>query len=471
MQKSNAVDFSFGGFSIYLLLLATTPAIILTVIMASQRNLSAWGWPLMLGVAALPILLWFFAAPLDERFSSTYTTLTSLGRVSGIIAATLFCLTLILTARMRLLEDLFGGLNRTYIAHHIMGGIALCVLLTHPIFFALRATMISPFDGALQLLPWGGTPAKLFGVVALWLFIGLMVVTFYAKLPYRIWLVTHKLAGLVLLGMIVHVLLASQDVTAFWPLAVVCWALFGAASLIFVGRTLLPRLFVRRYRYRIAMAHTIEPGVTRIVMQPLGKALTFTSGQFIFASFKAPGFSSEWHPFSITSNSRDEGIAITVKAIGEYSQTLTETAASMKNSEVIIEGAYGRFDFRSFRNKKQVWVAGGIGITPFLSMIDDIEAGYTVDLYYSVKSADEIINWSFLQDAAQRSPGAVQVIPIIVDRDGFLTAKKIQDWSGDLTATDFLFCGPPPMMHALREQLRGVGVRNSRIHSEEFSIT
>lgn len=51
-----------------------------------------------------------------------------------------------------------------------------------------------------------------------------------------------------------------------------------------------------------------------------------------------------------------------------------------------------------------------------------------------------------------------------------ITAEKIMSSSGDVKDKDIFLCGPPPMMRALREQFRKLGVPNSRIHSEEFSV-
>ncbi|HSX29093.1 MAG TPA: hypothetical protein VLE73_00875 [Candidatus Saccharimonadales bacterium] len=277
--------------------------------------------------------------------------------------------------------------------------------------------------------------------------------------------------GVVLLGIILHILLGSADVANSFSLRLFCWTLLGLAAAAFVYRTLLPRLFIRKFHYRIKMVTTPAKGVTRIVMEPVGRPMPFTSGQFVFVSFRLRGFPREWHPFSISSNSADYGLALTVKALGSYTTRLTSIGKAMNGTDVWIEGAYGRFAFKNFSYKRQVWVAGGIGITPFLSMIPEVTRDYQVDLYYSVKSADELMDWRFLQHIANSSEGNVRVIPIITDHDGFLTGKKITELSGQLAGCDILLCGPPPMMHALTAQLRAQGVAKKHIHSEEFAMS
>jgi len=138
---------------------------------------------------------------------------------------------------------------------------------------------------------------------------------------------------------------------------------------------------------------------------------------------------------------------------------------------VKVEGAYGRFNFENFPAKKQIWVGGGIGITPFLSMAADVKAPFHVDLYYTTKSPTEIIDSDYLLKLIEASGGSLRVIPYVADTNGFLTAEKIKQYSGDLAETDILVCGPPPMMFALKKQLKSLGVRASRIHSEEFSMS
>jgi predicted ferric reductase len=437
----------------------------------NARALARIGWPLLLALIFTPILLWVAMLPLHDRFATTYLTLTSFGRVVGIEAMVLFCLNIILTSRLKILETIFGGLNKLFIAHHIIGGVALCILLVHPLLLALREMTVSSRNAALVLVPFTTNWATTYGVLALWLFVTLMILTFYVKLPYRFWLFTHKFLGLVLLGIILHVLLGVNDIANNFSLRLFCWLLMGFASAAFIYRTLLPWLFVKRYNYTISNVTTPSKGIVRITMQPQGRALSFTSGQFIFVSFRAMKFSHEWHPFSISSNSHEQGLTITVKGLGAYTSNLVKLAPSMVGTIVGIEGAYGRFSFGNFAHRRQIWVAGGIGVTPFLSMLADVQPGYNVDFYYSVKTAEELLDWPLMNDISTRSQGAVRVIPVITDRDGFLSAERIAQFSGDLKQSDILLCGPPPMMHALHDGFAKLGLRKSQIHSEEFAMS
>lgn len=81
----------------------------------------------------VPVLLWW---PYSD-FSALNKIFLSIGQVLGLCGSVLFSLNFILSARLRFLEGLFGGLNRIYIIHHIIGAISLILLLYHPVMVSL----------------------------------------------------------------------------------------------------------------------------------------------------------------------------------------------------------------------------------------------------------------------------------------------------------------------------------------------
>jgi predicted ferric reductase len=157
-----------------------------------------------------------------------------------------------------------------------------------------------------------------------------------------------------------------------------------------------------------------------------------------------------------------------VKTLGDYTKSL---AALRPGTVAVVEGAYGKFSYKNYRNPNQIWIAGGIGITPFLGMAESLGTEeHTIDLYYAVKHESELVDLGELLRIGEWQYHKFRTIPVVNDKDGLITAKLVNEKSGGVEGKDIFLCGPPGMMKNLRSQFRDLGVANSKIHSEEFSI-
>lgn len=435
---------------------------------------TAWaGWPLLLLVCALPVIRWATWQPLDQHFATPVLTLLSLGQVAGLLGLTMYSFNLLLATRIKVFEDLFGGLNKVFIAHHIIGGLALIMLMMHPIMLALRLAPSSLHAAAMLLLPTLDNLPVAYGVLSLWGTILLLYLTFFVKLPYPVWLTSHKFLGVFFFLGGLHTLFIPNDLSRDPWLKSYMLGLVVLGIVSYLYRTILPSLLVRRYNYLVRTATLKAPGVITIDLIPENQLMNFRAGQFVFVSFKAPGISAEWHPFSISSAPGSGDFMITVKSLGAYTKKLTMMMPALTGCRVRVEGAYGRFSFENYGNPQQVWIGGGIGIVPFLSMAHAMGAGpYNIDLYYSVKSESELIDIeSLLATQINTADRVLRVFPFVADKQGFLTAKYVASQSPNLTDRDILICGPPPMMQALRQQFQDAGVRSGAIHTEEFAMS
>ena len=183
-------------------------------------------------------------------------------------------------------------------------------------------------------------------------------------------------------------------------------------------------------------------------------------------SIRAGEIANQFHPFSITSSPNEPTLRITVKAVGDYTRALRRLETS---AVAVVEGPYGSFS-RNVTNPRQIWIAGGIGVTPFLSMARSLDGiPRSIDFYYCVEHRPE---GHFLDElrAIERSRDDFRVVLVARDADGFLTAARVAEEHSDLSSADVLICGPPAMIDSLRAQLHAVGVADARIHAEEFGF-
>ena len=442
--------------------------------------------PFVLALAcAIPVALWAGSAPLDSRFTGSYVTLTSLAVACALSGTTAFALNLVLGARIRVVETLFGGLDRMYAVHRLNGQAAFALLFGHiALILAGRATIST--DTALDLLGPGAGWTVFAGVLA---FAGLtlsIVLTLFVRLGHEVFVYVQRSFGFVFLIATYHVFTTSgaRDQSAALDAYMASLATLGIAA--FVYRSLLGNVLVRRRRYRVVAVNRLDELVTEIVMEPLGRPFAYTPGQFVFVNFRSPAFgeqlrpfelsverqvfsfragevANQFHPFSITSAPDEPVLRVTVKAVGDYTRALRRLEAG---AEAVVEGPFGSFSHRNVPGRRQIWIAGGIGVTPFLSMarsLRDDGDPPDVHLYYCVERTDEA---HFLDELRALVP--LTLVPR--DVDGFITAERIGALEPDLSSAEVFVCGPPAMLESLRAQFSSAGVPRERFHAEEFGF-
>ena len=412
------------------------------------------------------IFLWYLRMPLADRFLNFYAITTSLGQISGLVGMVLFIITIILSSRLQFFEDYFGGLNKVYFWHHFLGGISLILLLFHPIVLLIKFISVSLISAFLFLLPIGEMSIT-FGMIALLFMILLLYFTFFTNFRYRTWKVTHKFLGIAFFFAILHTFFVPSDVSLYLPMKIYMGFLVLLGILVFIYRTLFGKIFVPKFFYIVEKVNQLNEKVVEIIMFPQTEKLNFLPGQFIFLSFKGKGITREIHPFSISSGRFDNKLSVIVKNLGDYTAKLKNLRAG---SMAIIEGPYGKFSYLNSCNNDQVWIAGGIGITPFLSMARSFRNNnFKIDLYYCSQTKDELVFFEELSNISNNKTN-FRLVPFCADVKGHINIKTINNFSGDIKGKDFFLCGPPAMMRSLRSQLLVNGVARKNIHSEEFNF-
>ncbi len=420
---------------------------------------------LALALAIFPVLIWLGSLPIQARILSIDEFVINLGRIAGIFGMSLFAVNLILSARLKIFEDYFGGLNNVYKWHGTFGKISFFALLLHPILFLPKYIPNAP-ELALQLFLPVGSWQYILGISSLYLMILFLVLTLYLTPKYNIWKFTHKLLGFSFFLGALHALFIPSDVSAFLPLTLY----IGALSLIAIGtyvyRTILGAFLVKKIKCKVANLQKKGKDILEIQLEYLNERMQYLPGQFLFITFKLQGL-REVHPFSIVSAPGDGVLKIAVKNLGDYTSSLQDKLKEGTLAEV--EGPYGKLlDYRNKGNiSNAIWIAGGIGITPFLGSARDLKENEQVTLYYAVKDEQEAVYLDYL---SQIDNPNFRFFTHYSNQSGYLTAEKIIKENDINENTHIVICGPAAMMNSLREGFIARGINPENIHIEEFSL-
>jgi predicted ferric reductase len=198
-------------------------------------------------------------------------------------------------------------------------------------------------------------------------------------------------------------------------------------------------------------------------------SLKYHPGQFIFISFQQNGISTESHPFTIASSPNSKNIRLCLKIVSDYTGSLIDLK---KNTKAIIQGPYGHL-YKAFEtNKNLILIAGGVGVTPFMSMVETEiikPQNRQVNLFYTARSVDSAFNNSrFLELSSQNNN--FNYFPVFTDKSSRLDAKYIQKQSPLFLSSNIIICGPQIMMTDLKNQLISLNVNPQNIFFEDFSL-
>lgn len=421
------------------------------------------------------VTLWLLAY-LDNNIPLEFTqTFRYIGQLLGLVGVVLLAMNYLIATRLYLIELLYGGLDKVYKLHAKLGKIAFLLIILHPIALALNQIENSQWVIAM-FVPFTeiSSTAMNAGVIGLYLFIILIILSIFRFMPYHIWKWTHMLLGVPFLLISFHALQArgiSREYAALeaW---VIMWILIGIMS--YVYKTFLYKWLGPKAQYVISSVKNIGAGITEIYFSPKSKKLSYEPGEFVFVSFKSnPRIPSEHHPYTISSSPAKEDLRISFKVFGDYTEKLV---SAQIGDEVDLFGPYGEFTSNVFSSyKKQIWIAGGIGITPFMSMMDyesTNEDSKDIIFYYSVNKIEEAVYDLELERMMTGADDNIRYKLHVASEKGYLSALDIQKRIGekDLSEWLILMCGPLPMVKSLEKQFLELGVKKSRIVYEEFGF-
>ncbi|MDQ3014522.1 MAG: ferric reductase-like transmembrane domain-containing protein [bacterium] len=421
----------------------------------------------------MPLVLWLADLGLQLDFTDFYSAMTTIGKIAGLVGVCLFASNIFLSGRYTFVDKLFGGLDRVYLFHRRIGISAFLLLTLHVLTMTIRTwqdSFRSVIDSAFDVTDTTINHGR-FGYYGL---LVVIIITLFVRLKYERLKRIHTFMGVFLFFGGLHVYFTPSDVAVNLALRYYILGIVTIALLSYVWRTVLKRWLVKRIIADVVEVNKLGDFVTEVIVKPRDGNVTFKAGQFNFWRFKQKGFPYEDHPFSITASTEEGRLRMSAKALGDFTKILPTLSVG---AVAEIQGPFGGFSIDRSENTKQIWIAGGIGITPFMSMArtlrdtigkDPSLKEYTISLFYSVKNDAEMIYKQELEDIAKKVPGFT-FFPWVGERDGFISADKIVTKMKVIDA-DVFICGPKPLLNALSSQFKALGVSKSHIHFELFKL-
>jgi len=425
------------------------------------------GWIVLIAIALIPAFLWYFLGDGNTQLVDYASITHSLGELFGLVGMTLFSLTFVLSTRINDIEDIFGGLDKVYIVHGILGGSALILLLFHPIFLVLKFIPSNVQLAAAYLLPSSYWSVN-FGIIALMGLLILVYITLYTKMKYNNWKYTHEFLGLIFIFAVFHIFMVRGTVSQdnIFPGYYVYAAIVSAIGLFAFSYSLfLKNRLKKNATYTIASIKKTRD-VFALELTPEHKPLEYESGQFIFIRFYNKQLSTEAHPFSIASASNAQTIKVVIKKLGDFTSELETLHVG---DRVSIEGPYGRFHYKNYPHHEQVWIAAGIGITPFIGMAEDLEKHTEAKaiLFHSANDKSEFFGKDIFGNIKSKN---FTYTPWNSKEKGRISVESIKERLGDIKGKEFLICGSQGFKNNILQQLNEEGIKNKNIHEEAFDF-
>ena len=414
-------------------------------------------WLIIALAVFLLIWVWWLSYGLPRESSLAFRQLNRLFATLGFF---FFFLQFLLSSRIKLIEKGFG-LDKMILKHRNVGRAALGFLLLHPIFYFLYEGEIV-FEGVFIFIG----PLVLLGIT---LTGALASQHRKLHLPYELWLGIHKVNYVLFPLVFVHVFGQAEPGT----LLLYFWAAFGTAFIVLMIMKARAELHIRNNPYEVVEVKQEAKDIWSLFFK--GRPLDYRPGQFMYLRLKRDGRVSSPHPFTISSSPTRENLAVTPKNLGDFTATVKDTKPGDK---ALVDAPYGVFSFLNYDCKNILFIAGGIGITPFISMLRymyDEGIKIPVTLLWANKSEEELCFRDEL-GKMEEEMGNLKVVYVMSRQKewkgekGRIDRKLLEKYTSIPGDYDFFICGPPPMSKAVIAELKDMGVPKNKIHMELFQL-
>jgi predicted ferric reductase len=440
-------------------------------------------WPDVIGAATvfsmlIVVALWVRNQGI-QQLTDAATGLDSLGRLTGLVAADLLLIQVLLMARVPAIERSYGQ-DRLTRTHRLIGFTSLHLMLAHVVLitFGYAETEHSALVGEFVnlVLTYPGMLLALAGTVALILIAVTSLRAARRRLRYESWHLLHLYAYLGAGLALPHELWTGTDfigdraATAYW------WTVYAvAAGSVLIFRIGLPLWRSARHRLVVDAVLPEAPGVVSVYLR--GERLTelrVRAGQFFTWRFlSGPGWTRA-HPYSLSAAPRPDRLRITIKEVGDGSAL---AAGLRPGTRVLIEGPYGRLTGAGRDRDRITMIAAGIGITPLRALLEELPyRPGEATLIYRAGTPENFIFRAELDALADRRGVRIIYLPGPRASDGSWAPAgpdgqepPLHGLVPDIVGHEVYICGPELWMASAANAARLIGVPEEHLHLEWFA--
>lgn len=335
-------------------------------------------------------------------------------------------------------------------------------VIFHPIFFMLSNRSTEGF-----LFPnFTYTPLAA-GIIAIYIFISIMIASkLYKMISYKSWQYIHILTYVLFFFALYHGINAGSDLDDYGLIYAV------AGIMIIVG-------VIYRTQYKLRARKTSRFLIKSITMETHDTfTLTvdghkdFVAGQFFFLRLNKNKLYAR-HPFTVSSKPGDD-LSFTIKLAGRFTQTAKELKVG---DEILIDGPFGNFIPKP--EKDLVFIAGGVGITPFMSILRDrinTNINQNITLIYGSRTEADVIFKKEIDTVDKPWFKKVYLLSLVEEgvnmsadcEKGFICKDVLNRYVKDVKNSLYYICGPEIMKNNAKKLLKEESVLGGQVFVEDF---
>jgi predicted ferric reductase len=393
----------------------------------------------------------------------------------GFVGLAMMGMQFFLTARVRAITRPYG-IDVVYHFHRQISLIAFLLVLAHPVILLVE----SP-ETLILFNPLTAPARATAGVISLLLLTILIILSVWRlrlRINYEAWRLSHGiLATAVVLLAVGHVVGVGYYVNE--PYKQILWIVLGVAwvSALVYTRLVKPLLLINR-PYQVEELVAERGDTWTLALRPEGhRGMIFRPGQFAWLTLWRTPFSIQEHPFSFSSSAmHPERLELSIKELGDFTRKIKEVTPGTR---AYLDGPYGVFTYDYYPAPGYVFIAGGVGITPVVSMLRtaaDRRDARPFLLIYGSPTWEGITFREVLEELETRLD--LRVCHVLekppdewTGETGFVNAELLaRQLPAARLQYEYFICGPEPMLDAVDRALEQLGIPIEQTHTERFNL-